>query len=59
MWRAVIRRAERVVVRLAHEGEFDNSEVLSYLNRLSSLLFIVARYEDHIAGVTPTLAKEV
>ena len=39
--RAVIRRAERVVVRLAHEGEFDNSKVLSYLNRLCSLLFIL------------------
>lgn len=56
--RAITRRAERIVARLVHEAEFDNIEVLRYLNRLSSLLFVLARYEEQIAGVsTATLAK--
>ncbi len=56
--RAVIRRAERLAVKLAHDGEIENDQVLAYLNRLSSLLFILARFEDREAGVTPTPAKE-
>ncbi len=55
--RTVVRRAERLAVRLAHDGEVDNEQLLAYLNRLSSLLFILARFEDHCAGVTPTPAK--
>lgn len=56
--RAVARRAERVVARMVHQDEFDNVEALRYLNRLSSLLFVLARYEDAVAGVTKgTLAK--
>ncbi|MDI3341806.1 MAG: cob(I)yrinic acid a,c-diamide adenosyltransferase [Sphaerobacter sp.] len=55
--RTVVRRAERLVVKLAHEGEIENEQVLAYLNRLSSLLFILARFEDQAAGVTPTPAK--
>ncbi|ACZ39719.1 MAG: cob(I)yrinic acid a,c-diamide adenosyltransferase [Sphaerobacter thermophilus] len=56
--RTVVRRAERLVVKLAHEGEIENEQVLAYLNRLSSLLFILARFEDQAAGVTPTPAKQ-
>ena len=55
--RTVIRRAERLVVRLAHDGEMTNEQILAYLNRLSSLLFILARFEDHAAGITSTPAK--
>lgn len=55
--RAVIRRAERQAVRLVHEGGFDNQITLAYLNRLSSLLFILARFEDRAAGVEPLQAK--
>ena len=56
--RTVTRRAERIVARLTHEGDFDNANVLRYLNRLSSLLFILARYEDAASGVNKmTLAK--
>ncbi len=40
--RAVCRRAERVVVGLAHEDAI-NSESQHYLNRLSDLLFVAAR----------------
>jgi cob(I)alamin adenosyltransferase len=55
--RTIIRRAERLAVKLAHDGEIDNEQVLAYLNRLSSLLFILGRFEDREAGVTPTKAK--
>lgn len=56
--RTVARRAERLVARMVHQGEFHNPEVLRYLNRLSSLLFVLARYEDAVAGVSQvTLAK--
>lgn len=55
--RSVIRRAERLAVKLAHDGEIENGQLLAYLNRLSSLLFILGRFEDREAGVTPTPAK--
>jgi cob(I)alamin adenosyltransferase len=55
--RTVVRRAERLVVRLFHTEEVENELVLAYLNRLSSLLFILGRFEDHEAGITPTKAK--
>ncbi len=42
MARAVCRRAERVVVALGHEDSI-NTASRHYLNRLSDLLFVVAR----------------
>ena len=48
--RAVVRRAERQVARLYHQGELRNNDPLRYLNRLSSLLFVLARQEDRAAG---------
>ncbi|UDL03647.1 cob(I)yrinic acid a,c-diamide adenosyltransferase [Marinobacter sp. CA1] len=42
MARAVCRRAERVVVALSHEDSI-NSAARQYLNRLSDLLFVMAR----------------
>ena len=56
--RTVVRRAERLVVKLFHDEEVTNKLVPAYLNRLSSLLFILGRYEDHLSGVTPTRAKQ-
>ena len=47
--RAVCRRAEREVVALA--GEFETGAAVIYLNRLSDLLFAMARYENHARGV--------
>ncbi len=44
--RAVIRRAERSVVRLTHEGAIHNPLLIKYLNRLSDLVFILARLID-------------
>lgn len=48
--RTVVRRAERLVTRLTHEGELRDDTPLRYLNRLSSLLFVMARIEDKAAG---------
>lgn len=55
--RTVARRAERGAVHLRNAGHVGNEQILRYLNRLSSLLFILARFEDHAAGVTPQAAK--
>ena len=42
--RTIIRRAERHAVKLLHDGVIANGEVVRYLNRLSDLIFILARY---------------
>lgn len=55
--RTVARRAERRVVTLARGGHVENAAVARYLNRLSSLLFILARLEDKAGGVAVRLAK--
>jgi cob(I)alamin adenosyltransferase len=43
--RAIVRRAERRVVELRDVGAEVNEAVLRYLNRLSDLLFVLARIE--------------
>jgi cob(I)alamin adenosyltransferase len=48
--RTICRRAERAVVRLGQEESMD-PRVLTYLNRLSDLLFAFARLENHRQGV--------
>jgi cob(I)alamin adenosyltransferase len=48
--RTVVRRGERLAARLYHDGIITNAEVLRYLNRLSDLLFVLARYEEQHAG---------
>jgi len=56
--RTIVRRAERLAVQLSHEGLLANGEVVRYLNRLSSLLFVLAIWEDQAAtGTGPTLAR--
>jgi cob(I)alamin adenosyltransferase len=47
--RTVCRRAERAV--LAIEEAPSRAEVVVYLNRLSDLLFVLARRANHVAGV--------
>jgi cob(I)alamin adenosyltransferase len=42
--RTIIRRAERMAVKLLHDEVIQNAEVVRYLNRLSDLIFILARY---------------
>ena len=44
--RTVVRRAERQVARLVHQGDVPNVELVRYLNRLSTLLFVLARWEE-------------
>lgn len=50
--RTVCRRAERVVVRLTHEEPETGLDPQRYLNRLSDLLFVLARAVNHAAGAT-------
>lgn len=54
--RTIVRRAERLVVKLIDEGLCKNSEIVPYLNRLSSLCFVLARLEDMQEGPEITLA---
>jgi cob(I)alamin adenosyltransferase len=53
--RTVCRRAERCVVRLQENGETVDSLVITYLNRLSDLLWLVGRFLEMKAGVDSTL----
>jgi len=49
--RTLVRRAERRVVAAKEEGKIKvSTETLSYLNRLSSLLYALARISSHIDG---------
>lgn len=58
MARTICRRAERETVALKQE-EPVSEEAVIYLNRLSDLLFVLARYENQNAGAkeTPWKAK--
>jgi len=44
--RTVCRRAERRVVGLGHSTEYVNPESIRYLNRLSDVLWLLARYAE-------------
>jgi len=55
--RTVCRRAERDVVRLSR-NENVNPHVLTYLNRLSDLLFVLARYVNRSARKPETPWKK-
>lgn len=57
MARAVIRRAERRIVELFDKGKIENPGLQQYLNRLSSLLFILELLENQAAGKPTTRAK--
>jgi len=56
--RAVVRRAERRVVELHDEQEVINPDLQRYLNRLSSLCFVLELLENKAAGHRTSLAKE-
>lgn len=50
--RTVCRRAEREVVHLSQHPEVgDTSRLVIYLNRLSDLLFVMARHANRIADI--------
>jgi cob(I)alamin adenosyltransferase len=44
--RSICRRAERRVFDLQATGELENAEILIYLNRLSDLLWLFARWVE-------------
>ncbi len=46
--RCVCRRAERICVAMQEEHEFVPPLIISYLNRLSDYLFVLARYLGHL-----------
>jgi cob(I)alamin adenosyltransferase len=51
--RTVCRRAERHVCALGESGELENAEITIYLNRLSDLLWLMARRVESKSGPTP------
>jgi len=56
--RTVCRRAERCVVRLQESGEAVDAQVVTYLNRLSDLLWLCGRLLEMRAGVDSRLRDE-
>lgn len=56
--RTVCRRAERAVVRLAESGDDVPPVVITYLNRLSDLLWLFGRALELKAGVNAALRDE-
>jgi cob(I)alamin adenosyltransferase len=53
--RTICRRVERLAVGLFEEGILTNPNILSYLNRLSDLLWLFGRQLEHAAGVNAAL----
>jgi cob(I)alamin adenosyltransferase len=56
--RTVIRRAERRAIALLDAEEVKKPLLIAYLNRLSSLIFVLEIYEITIDGSNVALAKE-
>ncbi len=56
--RTIVRRAERRVAELTSRSEVTNAVMLPYLNRLSSLCFLLELYENQSAGQETSLAKK-
>jgi len=48
--RCVCRRAERLCVNMHEHEEYIPELIIQYLNRLSDLLFVLARYISHLNG---------
>jgi cob(I)alamin adenosyltransferase len=48
--RSTVRRAERAAVAMERAGRVPDPEILCYLNRVSDLLFALARYEEAARG---------
>jgi cob(I)alamin adenosyltransferase len=56
--RTVCRRAERRVATLMADAEKFNFEILRYLNRLSDLCWLLARYAEHMKEKAGESGKE-
>ena len=57
--RTIVRRAERVLVHIANQEQLPSRAGIVYLNRLSSLLFGLARFEDAAVGAASTITKHI
>lgn len=55
--RTVVRRAERRLVELFDRKSITNPALQQYLNRLSSLLFVLELFENQAAGKDTTKAR--
>jgi cob(I)alamin adenosyltransferase len=50
--RTLARKAERGIIKVEEEGfKKMNKNTLAYLNRLSSLLFALSRYNNHLLSI--------
>ncbi|MFN2594790.1 MAG: cob(I)yrinic acid a,c-diamide adenosyltransferase [Actinomycetota bacterium] len=56
--RSTIRRAERQAVSLNRDGLVPDPEILRYLNRVSDLLFALARFEEAERGRRAAPSRE-
>lgn len=56
--RTICRRAERCVVRLSEAGEVVDQQIITYLNRLSDLLWLFGRLIEARAGVDSRLRDQ-
>ena len=57
--RTIVRRAERRLAYLVHENLIENTDLIRYLNRLSSLCFALELLENQTSGTPkPSSAKE-
>lgn len=56
--RSTIRRAERAAVAMNRAGSTVDSEILRYLNRVSDLLFVLARYHEATEGKRAQPSRE-
>jgi len=57
MARTIVRRAERRLAELQELGSINNPILLKYINRLSTLCFIIELFETQSNGNSSTIAK--
>ena len=56
--RSTIRRAEREAVAMDRDGLVPDAEILRYLNRVSDLLFAMARFHEAESGKSAAPSRE-
>ncbi|OGG03923.1 ATP:cob(I)alamin adenosyltransferase [Candidatus Gottesmanbacteria bacterium RBG_16_37_8] len=57
--RTVCRRSERQVIALISDEKSIDLEIVAYLNRLSDLMFIIARYLNSRRGIKDVIWKKL
>ncbi|MDQ4143687.1 MAG: cob(I)yrinic acid a,c-diamide adenosyltransferase [Actinomycetota bacterium] len=56
--RSTVRRAERQAVAMGRRGMIPDDEIFRYLNRVSDLLFTLARYEEAERGLRAAPSRD-